>query len=364
MYRARPSEEQAVPGHGEVDAGSHQDAGVQRADDGHDDGGREQNGADFAEEDIGRRFPDPYDPGHLPDRQGLQVDVVHQQIDHGDAHGAYDEGARQVPRGFPDLSGYEGNFLPAGKGPGNGDQGDAECDDQLTEVYPLRVDPEVNGLAGPGPQPEQDEQAKGGDLDHRGYVGDVLAEGDAAVVHHREQDDQDQRGEVPGGKRILESPAGEGDFGLEEHVGHPDGGDEVPGVFGESHAERGDDAGQVHGEGHPAEQEPAERTVRLPQVDVLAACPGYGGSQFAVRQGAREGVQAAEEPGEENQRRGGNAPGHQAGREEDPRTDHDADDDHRRVEQAELPDQASLFFLIARNCHILRVEKGPRDGRA
>ena len=136
----------------------------------------------------------------------------------------------------------------------------------------------------------------------------------------------------------------------------PSAGDEVPGVLGESHAEGGDNAGQVHGERYPAEQEPAERAVGFPKVDVLAACTGHGSTEFTVGQRAGEGVQAAEQPGQENERRGWYAPGHQASREEDPRSDHDADDDHRRVEKAKLTDEASLFFLIARNCHILRVE--------
>ena len=146
MYRARPPEEQPVPCHGEIDAGSHQDTGVQRADNGHDYGGRQEYGADATEEDVGRRFPDPYDAGHFPYRHGLQVDVVYQQINHGDTRGAQDEGARQVPCGRPDLSGDEGDLFPARKGPGDGDQGDAEGDHQLPEIYLLRIDSVVYRL--------------------------------------------------------------------------------------------------------------------------------------------------------------------------------------------------------------------------
>jgi hypothetical protein len=79
-----------------------------------------------------------------------------------------------------------------------------------------------------------------------------------------------------------------------------------------------------------------------PKKDVLAARLGEHRPELGERQSPAQGGQSAREPHDEQEARRGEIPGGDARGHEDPGTDHGANDQERRVDEAEPPQESAL----------------------
>ena len=126
-------------------------------------------------------------------------------------------------------------------------------------------------------------------------------------------------------------------------------------VVAEDEAEQGDRTGADHGAARPREQEAHALAVGAREKRVVAARARIRRSELRVSQRTDERQRAAEHPGDEHgNRRAGDA-GDQHGCFEDARTDHDADRDHRGIEDAERRRRRLASGSLARggNCRVV-----------
>ena len=102
-------------------------------------------------------------------------------------------------------------------------------------------------------------------------------------------------------------------------------------VFGEHRRHRCHAAGIVDQRHGPAEQERRHQAERLAQIDVDAAGLRPARTELGVAQHAGQGESAADRPQDQQFGARRRMPRHRRRSEEDARTDHAADDDHRGV---------------------------------
>ena len=105
-----------------------------------------------------------------------------------------------------------------------------------------------------------------------------------------------------------------------------EGGEELQGA-GQADGDGGDGGGLGDGEPRPHVEEGGRVAVGAAQVDVFAAGVGKHGAEFGVGHGAEEREQAADDPGEIDERGGAGVAHHLAGHEKDAAADDGADDD-------------------------------------
>ncbi len=104
---------------------------------------------------------------------------------------------------------------------------------------------------------------------------------------------------------------------------------------GEADGDGGDGGGLGDGKPGPHVEEGGGVAVGAAQVDVFAAGVGQHGAEFGVGHGAEEREQAADDPGEIDERGGADVLHHLARHKEDAAADDGADDDGRGLAGAE-----------------------------
>ena len=105
---------------------SEEQVGVETAEDGdHDQSGKERRAA-AAEQGRGGQLADADDALHPVERQGQEIDEVHQDVDRGDGQDPERQAARDRPLRIPDLLGRAVDRVPAVVGPEYGDERESE----------------------------------------------------------------------------------------------------------------------------------------------------------------------------------------------------------------------------------------------
>ena len=125
----------------------------------------------------------------------------------------------------------------------------------------------------------------------------------------------------------------------------------------ESAGDGGDGGGLGDGEPCPHIEEGGRVAVGAAEIDVFAAGVREHGAEFGVGHGAEEREQAADDPGEVDERGGAGVAHHLAGDEEDAAADDGADDDGGGLRCAEDTREisGSLSWLgIGKTCWLMR----------
>ena len=309
VHALRAGEEQAVERHGVSDAGPDEDHRIQGAENRDEDEGRDDRARDRAEESSGRGLADIHRPAEGRHRHGVDIDRVNQPVDEGADAEAKEQRPGHGAAGAPDLARHVHRGVPPEIGEEHRREREAEgggVERRATrEQGPEVLDPPP-AKGGPG----DDERAQRRHLAVRRHVVEAHAGADADVVH---------RGHHGGDRDGGEHLAG----GAETH--------EMDETFREAGGKGGDRAGVDHEEGEPSDHEPRGRVVGLAQVDVVAAGVRVHRPELGIGERARRGEEAAGEPGGEDGARVREEVGDATGRQEDPRSDHRRDDEHRGV---------------------------------
>jgi hypothetical protein len=107
-------------------------------------------------------------------------------------------------------------------------------------------------------------------------------------------------------------------------------------VLGKGDRHRRDEARLNHQKQRPAIQEARQRTERAPQIDVLTTGLGHHRRQLGVAKSPEQGKQAREQPQPKVQPWRGDVLGHERWRDEDPRANHAAHEECRRIDGPQL----------------------------
>ncbi len=109
----------------------------------------------------------------------------------------------------------------------------------------------------------------------------------------------------------------------------------------ESHDDRGDRSRLNDEEQRPAVEKSPQRRIRFAQVNVLAARLRHHRRKFAVGERRGERHESGDDPREREAARRARLPRDVRGDEKNSGADHRADDDHRRIEDAQLANETS-----------------------
>jgi hypothetical protein len=93
----------------------------------------------------------------------------------------------------------------------------------------------------------------------------------------------------------------------------------------------------------PAVQKTPQRRIRFAKVNVLTTGLRHHGSEFAVRERRGNRHQSRDDPGDEQASGRAGVAGNVGGHDENARADHRADDDGRRIEQAQAANESGGF---------------------
>ncbi len=359
VHLGDPLEEEIVLGHGVEDArpGDHRrgDASEHRD----QDRQRHQARPDRAEQRPGRRLADARRPEHPADRHGVEIEEIHAEVDQGDRRHPQDQRARQVALRIFDLSGGEGDVVPALVRPEHRHHRQHEASDADPSRRPsggarrsarragARRDrrreerQEMIGAAAPDRQAQDHEAGEGEQLHHRHDPLEEAALLDPEIVDDRQEHDHEDGVQLP--RRDDERVTRERQ--REQRPAGAERREEESEVLGVTDGEGGQSAGMDHGEQGPAVKKPGEVAVRLAQEDVLSAGPRQGRAQLGIDQGAGERHDAADDPGDDQPAGGRQEAGHPArpaGHHEDGGAEHEADHEQRRIPETERPDQSGV----------------------
>src|SRR5258708_16389154 len=135
---------------------------------------------------------------------------------------------------------------------------------------------------------------------------------------------------------------------------------ENPEKFAERHAHGSDCPRLNHEKQGAAVEKTPEGAERLAQIDILPACPGHHGGEFAIGKRADNGEKTGDAPCANQQRRGRNLARDLGGHNKDARADHGTHHQHGRAGQAEAFDE--LFVLMGVPLPIAAVRSDFRSG--
>ncbi len=128
-------------------------------------------------------------------------------------------------------------------------------------------------------------------------------------------------------------------LGPEQDVACREDRDERAQEFGEGDGQGGQSAAHDEPEKGPPEKEGRGRTVGLAEVDVLAAGLRVHRPELRERERPAERDEAPGQPDDEKETGGGEPGGDEPRGHEDPRADDGPDDQERRIDETELPEE-------------------------
>ena len=283
-------EEQPVVRHREKDAGRREDRADERTERREHHHDRHRADADPAQHRVRGVGGHQWRPGHLAERQQIEIRGVDEQVDRDDPSGPYDQRPRQVPLRVPHLAAHEREIAPAVVRPQHRDQRQAEQAGRDRSRRGRKMRP----VALPHEKRQEDEHHQRAVLGAGGEIQDERAPAHAVVIQGR-RDRDGRRGDVVHQSRILEErrvPA-----------------DRAQQVLGKRRGNRAERRGPDQHQLGPPEEERRQPAETLADVHVHPARARKHRRELRVRERAAQREQPAQNPDQEHERRLGHAAG-------------------------------------------------------
>ncbi len=313
MQLRQRADEQSVGGHGVIDARRREDRQIEEAERRDRNRGRDEAVAPRPEHPRRRLRRRRGRRGEAFQAERAEIHQIHEDVDHDDGGRAGEQAAGKVAARVLDLLGDVVGVLPAAVREEDGDQRGAETDRRRRTAgrFTLGLQPPVRRGCEPAGRDEDGER--------RDLEDDQDVQHAASRFHAEEIDDRqhDHRGD------------------RERHCRRVRPSDETKRVIGERDRDGGDRAALDQRQQRPSVEEPGQRVVAIPQVDVLPAGARELRAQFGIGERAGERDGASRGPRRQHQHRGVEALRDDVGIDEDAGADDAADDHHRGVERAE-----------------------------